>query len=69
MKNVKSFLKSKTIWGAIIAVAPSVTGLFGYTITGADITTATGHMNDLVTAAGGLLAVFGRVMASKKIGI
>jgi uncharacterized membrane protein len=68
MNDVKSFLKSKTIWGAAITVAPSVAGLFGYTITGADVATANDAINSIVTAVGSLLAIYGRVTARARIG-
>lgn len=68
MDNIKSFLASKTIWGAVIAVLPAVAGLFGYTVTGGDATDAAGHANAIVTAIGGLLAIYGRVTATKRIG-
>ncbi len=69
MKDMKSFLASKTIWGVAIAVAPTVAGLFGMTVTGADASEVAGHVDGIVTAAGGLLAVYGRVTATKGIGI
>lgn len=68
MKNVKSFLRSKTIWGAAIAVAPPVANLLGYTISGADVAQVTSSVDAIVTGAGALLAVFGRVTATKFIG-
>ena len=68
MYNVKSFIKSKTIWGAVIAVAPPVANLLGYTITGADVAQVTTSIDAIVTGAGALLAVYGRVTATKAIG-
>ena len=66
--EMKSFLMSKTIWGAVIAVLPAIAGLFGYTVTGGDATEAAGHANAIVTAIGGMLAIYGRVTATAKIG-
>jgi len=68
MNDVKSFIESKTIWGAAIAVVPPLANLFGYTVTGADVAQVTGSIDSVVTAVGGLLAVFGRVTATKAIG-
>ncbi|WP_281289592.1 hypothetical protein [Puniceibacterium confluentis] len=34
--QVKSFLASRTIWGAVIAVAPQVLSLLGVTVTAGD---------------------------------
>jgi uncharacterized membrane protein len=69
MKDIKSFLMSKTIWGAVIAIAPPAAGMFGLTVTGADASEASQHVNSVITAAGGLLAIYGRVKATKGIGI
>lgn len=68
MKDVKSFLRSKTIWGAVIAVAPPVLNLLGYSVTGADVAQVSGSIDSIVTAVGALLAVYGRVTATKAIG-
>ena len=68
MYNVKSFLRSKTIWGAMIAVAPPVANLLGYSVTGADVAQVSGSIDSIVTAVGCLWAVFGRVTATKAIG-
>ncbi|MBT3139987.1 hypothetical protein KL867_02895 [Ruegeria litorea] len=68
MNDVKSFLASKTIWGAVIAVAPTVLGMLGLNVTGADAAEAAQHVNAIITAAGGLLVVYGRVKATKAIG-
>ena len=52
---MKNPLASKTIWGAIIAIAPQLLALFG--VTDQDIVTST------VSILGGLFAIYGRVVA------
>ena len=67
MEETKKWYMSKSVWGGIIAVAAAVAGAFGFTI-GAD------EQNILAESAvavagvvGAVLAVVGRVKASKKI--
>ena len=66
--GVKSFLYSKTVWGGVIAVAAGALGFFGWSVSTDDQQA----MIDLAVAAagavGGLVAIYGRVRASKKIG-
>lgn len=52
---MKNPLASKTIWGAIIAIAPQLLALFG--VTDQDIVTST------VSILGGLFTIYGRVVA------
>lgn len=65
--TTKKWYESKTIWGGIIALLGAAAGAFGYAV---DADTQASIV-DLVTVAGtalgGLLAIFGRVKASKKV--
>ncbi|MEL7428727.1 MAG: hypothetical protein AAFN43_01885 [Pseudomonadota bacterium] len=67
MTQEKQWYQSKTIWGALIAVASSLTGAFGISLDSA----AQGDMADalvqLVGALGALLAIFGRLSATRMI--
>ena len=66
---MKNWYASKGIWGGLIAAAaPIVGGLLHVSITGDDVNTAMGYVSEIVGAAGGLLAVYGRVKATKQIG-
>ena len=60
--DTKSFLQSKTIWGALIAlasaVAPIVLPMVGV---------QPGEMASVVGALGAILAIWGRVTAKKLI--
>ena len=63
MDGVKGFLTSKTIWGAIIAMVASIAKAAGYDIGGVD-----GWVNEIVAVLGAGFAIYGRVVATKKIG-
>ena len=74
MEDQKPFYASATIWGGGVAAVAGVAGIFGYTITPADqaaLTESVGQVVTLVTSVsalvGGLLAIWGRVRASKTI--
>lgn len=68
MDEVKSLLSSRTFWGAAIAVAAGVAGVLGYTVTAEDAQSLPELVTSIASSVGGLIAIFGRVMASKKIG-
>lgn len=63
MENVKPWHQSKTVWGALIAIAASL-----FQVAGVELGTETqNELADIAVtlagAAGGLLAVYGRVTA------
>lgn len=68
MDGVKSLLTSKTFWGAAIAGLSAIAGLFGYTVVPEDQTALVDNVAGLGGVFGALLAIYGRVKASKKIG-
>lgn len=57
---MKGFLQSKTILGVLVALAGSFLGRYGVDICGADAQAAA---TDVLTLAGGVLAVYGRIRA------
>lgn len=67
MEDIKPWYTSKTVWGGIIAVGAGVAGAFGVAISPAD----QAHLSDIVvviaTSIGGLLAIVGRIKASKAV--
>lgn len=67
MNDIKNWWQSKTIWGGIITVLAVVLGAFGYTLTGDDQSLLVDIVSTIVGAIGGLLAIYGRVKASKKV--
>lgn len=67
MDETKSWYMSKTVWGGLIAVAAGAAGAFGYTIAPDDQAQIVDAVVAVATVVGGLLAVFGRVKASKAV--
>lgn len=68
LTDTKSIWASKTIWGGAIALLAAAAGLLGYAITAdqqAELI-ETGSM--IVSAVGGLIALWGRIAATKRIG-
>lgn len=59
MKDVKSWIKSKTIWGVIIALSPLFSDKLGFDI-GATAT-------DILELIGSAFAIYGRVTAKTEI--
>jgi len=59
---------SKTVWGGIVALLAGIAGIFGYAV---DLDTQN-EIAALAVAAigsvGGLVSIYGRVKAEKKIG-
>ena len=68
MDGVKGLLASKTFWGGLIAVATGIGGFFGYAISAEDQVSLVNLGFAASSGVGGLLAIFGRIVASKKIG-
>lgn len=66
MQEVKSFLKSKTIWGVVLMVLGSV---FGYNVPEGLDKEVADIAATLVNAFGAILAVYGRFKADKKIAV
>jgi len=61
--DTKSALTSVTIWGAVISILASVAKTAGFDIGGTD-----GLAESVVAVIGGLMAIYGRVRATTKIG-
>lgn len=69
MNDVKSALASKTVWGGILAVVAPIAGHFLHvSITDVDTQQLADILSGLVTAIGGVLAIVGRIVATKAIG-
>jgi hypothetical protein len=67
MNEFKALTESKTFWGAIVALAGSALTLGRYTLTPADAAQAVDLLSSMAGAVGGLIAIYGRVVATKKI--
>lgn len=68
MEGTKGILASKTVWGGLLVVVAAVAGLFGYTFSVEDQVSVVELVERIVVAVGGLLAIWGRVTATKRIG-
>jgi hypothetical protein len=68
MSDVKTLFASKTFWGALVAVLAGALSLFGYQLGAADQAELINALSGIAAAAGGLLAIYGRIVASKRIG-
>jgi hypothetical protein len=69
MNEFKALTQSKTFWGAMVALGGSALTLGRYTLTPADAAQAVDLLSGIASAAGSLVAIYGRVVASKKIGV
>ena len=67
MNDIKNWWQSKTIWGGIITVVAVALGAFGYTLSGDDQIALVEFVSTIGGAIGGLLAIYGRVKASKAV--
>ncbi len=67
MTDVKSLFASKTIWGAVIALLAGGLSLLGYQLAPADQAELVNLASGLGAALGGAVAIYGRVVASKRI--
>lgn len=67
MEDVKQWYNSKTVWGALIAIVASVLQMKGIDLGAADQSSIADALVSIAGAAGGLLAVYGRVTASAAI--
>ncbi|PZU86612.1 MAG: hypothetical protein DI528_09060 [Shinella sp.] len=67
MNDLKQWYQSKTVWGALIAIAASALRLAGFELTAADQL----QLADIAVSAagtlGGLLAIYGRLKATRGI--
>jgi len=66
-ETTKSWWESKTIWGAGLVLASTVLGIFGYDFSGADQALIAEYANDMIVTVGGVIAIYGRVVASKAL--
>ena len=62
MEGEKSVFTSKTVIGAVVTIAASISLMFGY-----DIGDTNGLVEQISAALGGVLAIYGRITAVKRI--
>ena len=68
MDDFKNIFSSKTFWGGAIAVLAGVLGVFGYTLAADDQVALIDGGAAVAAAVGGVIAIWGRIRASKRIG-
>lgn len=69
MNDVKGFFESKAIWGGLIAFGAGVAGLIGYSVSPEDQAQLVELITGGVGVFGALVAIYGRIKASKKIAV
>lgn len=67
MEENKKWWESKGVWGGVLAVVGGLLGVGGYVLGPEDIETLSAAFASIGSAVGGILAVYGRVKASKKV--
>ncbi len=68
MNDYKSIWTSTTVWGGIVALLAGIAAIFGVTFTEADQATLTEALLGISSAIGGIVAIWGRIRATKQIG-
>lgn len=68
MTDTKSILTSKGVLGGAVALAAIVAGFFGFKIDAGLQSAIGGSLNDLIAAVAAVVAIYGRVVATKRIG-
>lgn len=67
MDDLKQWYQSRTIWGALIAIAASLAHAGGMTLSAGDQGQIVDSLVSVSGALGGLVAIYGRVTASAKL--
>jgi len=75
MEDWKGMLQSKGVWGGVVALVGLGVSAMGFTLSTADAATLTdallraaGAVGTLMNVGGIIFAVYGRVVATKRIG-
>ena len=67
MVDLKGWYQSRTVWGAIVAVFASCAHLAGFDIGTEDQRQIVDAVITIAAAGGGLVAIYGRIFASKRL--
>lgn len=68
MNDVKQWFQSKAIWGAIAALGALIGPVFGLDLGSGNVGELQIAINDLIAAIGAIVALYGRIVATSKIG-
>lgn len=68
MTDLKKWYMSRTVWGAAIAILASLANLLGLDVAPDDEAQLVDAVTALVAAVGGIVAIYGRVSARKRLG-
>ena len=68
MLDNKPWYASRSVWGGVVALLSAVGGAFGFVVAPEAMTGLTEALVLLGTSVGSLVALYGRVVATKKIG-
>lgn len=63
----KQWWQSRTVWGGIIVIFAVIGQYLGYQITAEQQASIVESIMELIAAAGGMIAIFGRIAANEKI--
>lgn len=68
MTDSKPWYLSRTIWASLITIVTAAAGIVGVPVAGIDNAALTDTLLQAITAISGLVAIFGRLGASARIG-
>lgn len=68
MEGSKSIFLSKGVIGGVIAVFAAILGVLGYSVSSDDQANTTEMIVNLIGAIGGVIAIYGRIKATKQVG-
>lgn len=68
MYDQKPWYLSKGVWGGIVAALAGLGSLFGFHVPEGEVQGIADAIISLMAAAGGLFAVYGRIVANSQIG-
>lgn len=66
--DVKPWYASRAVWGGVVAMLGGIAGMLGYAVAPEDQETVAGLLTALGSTIGGLVAVAGRISATRRIG-
>lgn len=68
MTSTKPWYFSRTIWASLITIATATGGMLGLPVGAIDNAALTDTLLQAIAAISGLVAIFGRLQATEKIG-